>query len=738
MKRIIHFLWLATAPLWSQTISDKRSQLGDRGHVQPTQFNELKQVNRELAEARSELRSLHELGRTLAQEGGSERDLSLLIQQIQTLRKEIEWMEESFRQSVTEENQGEGYALWHQPWTSIEQLLLDYGSPDYVYLIPPEVGGMRLSVASNIPVPRQSWDEMLIALLAENGIGVRHLSPFVRQLFITENEWGNVTLVVAKEEELPSLPPHERICFVLHAKDACEATAELVTRLFQKRVHCHVSSTHVYLFGPCNAIQEVLRLYTFIAKEAAQRQHQLLALSKIGAKEMARLIEASLQEESSLKVLPLEDAPYALYLFGPPEEISKAMKIAEEVEKELSNPKAMTVHSYIAKHTDVEELGYALSAVYNLLLANPTAGIDETYEKVRIHQSEKEIPNLPIHPKPVSSNRLEPKAEGPSVSGNFVVYPKAGTMIMVVEQELLPRLLQLLKKLDVPKKMVRIDVLFFEKKLEDRSRFGLDLFNLHSQAKGQDGVGIGLQDGILSFLLSSAKTKHVPAYNFTYNFLLGQEDIHINANPSVTTLNNTPAKIELVEEMSIDTGVYVDDDSKNKTLKQSFSRQQYGIIMSITPTVHTSENGESTINLVTDLLFDTPKPSSNDRPPVLRRHVTNEVRVRDGETVILGGLRSKLSEDESTSLPFLGEIPGIGKIFSSTKIRDRENEMFIFITPHLIDSPEEEMRRLRQEQLSHRPGDTPEFLEQLQEARAKEKNLLFHRTFKTLFGKREE
>ena len=70
------------------------------------------------------------------------------------------------------------------------------------------------------------------------------------------------------------------------------------------------------------------------------------------------------------------------------------------------------------------------------------------------------------------------------------------------------------------------------------------------------------------------------------------------------------------------------------------------------------------VTLETDITFDTEQPSGSvSQPNVIRRHIENEVQVVDGETVVLGGLRSKVSKDCRESLPFIGELPGIGKFF---------------------------------------------------------------------------
>jgi len=227
-----------------------------------------------------------------------------------------------------------------------------------------------------------------------------------------------------------------------------------------------------------------------------------------------------------------------------------------------------------------------------------------------------------------------------------------------------------------------------------------------------------------------------PAMDIKYNFLLAQEDIRINANPSVLAINQTPATVSIVEEISINNGAIQLDTASGVTIEKSFTRAQYGITIVLTPTIHLPDEdaeGPGFVSLETNLEFDTTQASIDDRPPVTRRHIENEVRVADGETVILGGLRRKIEEDSREKIPFLGDLPGIGKLFGSTKSTDTNTEMFIFITPHIIHDPVEDLRQIRQCEYSKRAGDIPEFLELLDEAKNKERNRLFANSLKMLF-----
>jgi general secretion pathway protein D len=514
----------------------------------------------------------------------------------------------------------------------------------------------------------------------------------------------------------------------------------------------------------------------------------MLTIRKMSAKEMANILNLYFKEnadhpenkdpkqevKSTLQILTLDQLPGSLFLTGPAEDIRQAIKIVEEIEGQVQDPTAKTIYWYTAQHSDPKEMAEVLNSVYELMLSNqtntegeqslaatPSEHEEKEHDKDKIKKKlslhDLYAPNfysldpeaMAINPKPVVTKRKTIFDGQPEAIGNFIVDPKTGSIIMVVEQELLPRLKSLLKKLDIPKRMVRIDVLLFEKKIKNANHFGLDLLQLADAAPNVNETRLSFNNlipfparGILHFSLSQAKSSSFPAYNFAYNFLLTQDDIRINSNPSVTTVNHTKATICLVEEISLDTGTYVIPEVQNSAFKQSFSRAQFGITLNITPRVNVGLHEDSDeptnyyITLETDVVFDTPKRSNHaDRPNVDRRRITNEVRIENGQTVILGGLRSKISEDNKTSLPFLGEIPGVGKLFSSTAMEDHTTEMFVFITPTVIEDPEEDLKRYKNEEMRRRPGDLPEFLRSVEKAREHEKHHLFAQTIKAMFGR---
>ena len=290
--------------------------------------------------------------------------------------------------------------------------------------------------------------------------------------------------------------------------------------------------------------------------------------------------------------------------------------------------------------------------------------------------------------------------------------------------------------------MVQIDVLLVERKIQDRKKTGINLLRIGAVQGKRDSVisfdaaSSSKRKGLLDLLLSRPKGK-IPAFDIAMSFLMAQDDMRISDCPTVLAVNQTPATISVVDEISINNGAIQIDTSSGPKLEKSFSRAQFGTTIVLTPTIHLPDEeidgAKGFVTLHTDVSFDTTKSYDNDRPSVTRRHIENEVRVADGETIILGGLRRKTNEEGSEKIPFLGEIPGIGKLFGSTKKATSSSEMFIFITPHIIKNPEDNLLQVKNKISEIRQGDSEAFLSKLENAKKEEKRELFKNSIELFF-----
>ncbi len=740
MKKIIFLIFCMFAVfLYSEEISNVEE--------------EVKKVNEQIETLKSALKNKYDKASILFLNKAENKEYEQLLIEIKKIKDEIKNVEETFRKSSIDDSlkNDEGYAFWDLQETTISQLIMEYGSQDYLYVIPSELTSMKISLFSTIPVPRNSFEELIEMVLSHNGIGVKKLNPFLRQLYIIKQDPTYIEAIVCNPKELQLVKDNTIVCYVFSPNPEQIKSIQSFFERFSdvKQTTIHTIGTNVMVVSSKETIQRLVNLYSAIYEKNEGKIIKVVPLLKISTDDAEKIIKTFFSEpnvktrpsfyQTASEELAIMQQGTSLILVGQESLVNRAEQIIQDLEKQLDDPSEVTLFTYNCKHSNAEEIASILESLY---FSMSSIKQDEKNQTSQEHQDLKKTkynPLLPIRPKPAE----KPVTSSKESSNNFVVDAKTGSILMIVKKEDLSKIKTLLKKLDIPKKMVHLDVLLVERKIQDRKQSGINLLKIGSAsgdkqtAFGFDSGSTSKRKGLFDFLLSRPKSK-LPAFDLTLSFLMAQEDMKIADCPSITAVNQTPATISVVDEISINNGAVHIDSDKESRLEKSFTRAQFGTTITITPTIHPPDDEEGAkgyVTLITDVSFDSTKPSSNERPSITKRKIENEVRVADGETIILGGLRRKTEEEGSEKIPFLGEIPGIGKLFGSTKISDATSEMFIFITPKIINDPKHDFEKIKNLLLEKRAGDTDEFINKLNEAKTKEKQTLFENSIKLFFDK---
>jgi general secretion pathway protein D len=754
----IFFILVITSTTFSQTIEEKKLKIRKKKEAKSLEVgDDLKSCLNEMQETKIKIKILIDEAKDKYEKKRASQEFQVTLQEMNELKQKLLHLQEKWKAISNQATDEELYNIWHQPQTTLLDLITDF-STQSIYILPSHLYSLPISISSNLKIPKSASDETLDLILSSSGFGIKSINPFLKSVFILKDPNLNISSIVCEEEELNLQNSSCKVCFVMECKNDTHFTAHQFFIRFanQEITKVHLINKTLFLIGKPGDIKDLISMFKALDLENDKKVFKIISLNKLPAKEVQSILKLFFSDEKdvknlkpgdiaplSLDIQALEQPNSAIFLSGSKELVEKAEEMLGQIESQILDPKEKAIFHYTCKHAEPEELAQVLEHVYKLLKQEKSLLKDSkgaSQGKKELSFAKNDDSKLSVEPKPI---RTDSKTESKTDSiKNFVVDPKCGSIIMVIEKEFLSEIKDLIKKIDIPKKMVRIEVLLFEKKTTSEDRFGLNLLKMGSSASSSNQTNLTWQDnsangsgkGILSFFLSRGQKNALPAFDVAYNFLLSQEDIQINACPSITTINQTPAKIALVDEISINEGVVAFDD-KSAMQKDSFKRAQYGITIEITPTIHEESEGDSKENrfvtLQTDIIFDTTKSNKDFKPEVTRRNIKNQVRIQDGQTVILGGLRRKTTSDAKDFIPFLGEIPGFGKLFSETKLQDSQTEMFIFITPKIIeDISSNEMLAL--DDLHKRPGDLPQFLDCLNESKACSKQKLFSKTLKLL------
>lgn len=283
-----------------------------------------------------------------------------------------------------------------------------------------------------------------------------------------------------------------------------------------------------------------------------------------------------------------------------------------------------------------------------------------------------------------------------------VADPTDGRMRLVVseEEELMlifatptdyADLMAMIERIDRPRQQVHLQAVIAEVNLADSLEYGVEYF-----LSTETGSGLLELAGTVN-QFSPANPAGSAVFLATSGFavveaLKQKSNVSLLAAPSTTVRDNAEATLQVGEEVPIVTAAV---DSQTQTggtsgIRNEIEYRDTGIILGVTPKIN--ESGEVTMTIRLEVTDAVPTSSSGiDSPTFTTRTAETVVTVPHGMTVLIGGAIETRSRNRRSSIPLLGDIPGIGAAFSSQEIATERTELLLAITPEIMNSPRDVM-----------------------------------------------
>lgn len=277
--------------------------------------------------------------------------------------------------------------------------------------------------------------------------------------------------------------------------------------------------------------------------------------------------------------------------------------------------------------------------------------------------------------------------------------------IMVIgTQNVINEIIDYIKKIDKPSPQILIETLVIdmnESNLRDiKIEFGYGATNEEPGTRINTilpGIDVALDANDLNYILDKAgnllgvsKIGHLPSDFYMKIKALEQEGfLQVHSRPQVATLNGYPADIsigttqyyKLVTKTPIrdPSQIYISETERFQTIEANIS-------LKIIPWV--SGSGEITVEIHPEFRTPVGKLSPEVPPTIQSRALNSTVRLRDGETIVLGGLVQNSIEEYSSGIPILSDIPLLGELFKSQGHNITKTQLLIYVTPYLYYNEE--------------------------------------------------
>ncbi len=289
---------------------------------------------------------------------------------------------------------------------------------------------------------------------------------------------------------------------------------------------------------------------------------------------------------------------------------------------------------------------------------------------------------------PAGAPSANPSAPSPlsrpaSLSGPVTIVPDEMTNALLIRasQQDYDVLRQAVEQVDIRPLQVLIEVLIVEARHDRTFSLGADFFvPPQSVDKGNGTIQAASLGGGLGDLVVKLLNLGHAQVDATLRAAATKGDVQIMSRPILLASNNTEAHI-LVGEQRPFVQVSRSLPTETPTRDQVVQYRDVGTRLTVRPTIN--QDGYVSL-LIQQEVNQATSETQFDAPVISTREATTQVLVKDGQTIVLGGLRDHQRDVNSGGIPILSGIPLIGGLFGSSDRHTTETELYLFLTPRII------------------------------------------------------
>jgi type II secretion system protein D len=431
--------------------------------------------------------------------------------------------------------------------------------------------------------------------------------------------------------------------FKLENADA-DAMAEILTELFQLR-----QQGNLYVLKPREEI-------------AGAAVMEPPGIGGAGAPDGGNMFGTDLTmvpDERQALSITVDSRTNALIVSGTPKYLELVGEVVAELDAEKANERETLV--YTLRNAQADEVARVVSEF-----------VSEDQRKL--------VQTLNSDQLPSAARLLEREV---TIVGDL----KSNAVLVNASPRYMEQVQSIIKELDVDPPQVLIQVMLAEITLDDNSDFGVTLNEKVGVIPLKTTGRYGSPD-IFNQPLTGSFSVGFTDLSLVLSAMHAQGRLQLLSNPSITVANNEDGRIQVGSEIRLPDSIATFDTGTQST---TVTAQEIGIILEVRPTINPDGFVRMDIRpTISRLSADTTDISETFKSPIIiKRTADTTVTVKDGETVVIGGLIEENSERRDMKIPFFGDIPIIGGLFRSETETRRRTELIIVLTPRVIRSPDD-------------------------------------------------
>lgn len=421
------------------------------------------------------------------------------------------------------------------------------------------------------------------------------------------------------------------------------------------------------------------------AEELGRRLVDVLVAEGYGA--MLHNSQGVLQG-SSMIVLPVASANSVLIFAADQSLLEHAIEWARTIDRPNPAASGQSLFYYLVKNTRAEDLAATLNGVRS--------------SQARAAS----IASRPPAAAASSSQAATPAAAGspPSgavVQGSLIVDAARNALIFQGAATEWERMLPLLRQMDVPARQVVIEVTIAEVTLDDDRQLGF----AWQRVGGNSSIGFGTVGDSGTVPIGGDNGASGSASGSGLNYLINTTGVvraQLNALATANRLSvlSTPRlMVKSGEEASIEVGTEVpvlssqtaavQQTNGSSNILQSIQNRRTGIILNVRPVVYSDDRIDLEVRQEVSDALPVGADAAIQSPAISNRVISTSLTLRDGGSVLMGGLMSNRKTAANSGVPLLKDIPLLGHLFKNTRVSNSKTELLVMIVPYIIENDEQ-------------------------------------------------
>ncbi|ADV45319.1 type II secretion system secretin GspD [Nitratifractor salsuginis] len=290
------------------------------------------------------------------------------------------------------------------------------------------------------------------------------------------------------------------------------------------------------------------------------------------------------------------------------------------------------------------------------------------------------------------------RGKGAPQKAMVVADVERNALIVLATGEQYQNIMQVIHRIDVEKPQVFIKARVVEINSKKARAIGakygitggwLTSHGLISVGGNMGGEAVNISQRLMSLVQQSddnafslSDVKSLFALGINIDLLQQDGAAHVLSEPSILCTNNMESELFVGETRSILTSSTA-GDNKNDLSRNNYEREDIGLTLKVKPRLSSNNKVALKVDAIIEDVDDSSGYNS-PTPTTTKRTITTNATVRNGQTVILGGLIKNLTGAAHNKVPFFGDIPIIGRLFRDEGTAQRKVDLVIYLTPYVV------------------------------------------------------